>query len=76
MDHWNKLGIKEDFIQWMHNIQDDKTLGDNYLTINKLSDITKLKQKQFLNGLKTLVIPCLLMIMHIIIQKPTSKYHN
>ena len=40
-DHWNKLGIKDDFIQWMRNIQDEKTLGDNYLTINKLSDITK-----------------------------------
>lgn len=41
VDHWNKLGIKEDFIQWMHDIQDETTLGDNYLTINKLSDVTK-----------------------------------
>mgnify|MGYP001228813796 FL=1 len=43
MDHWNKLSITEDFLQWMNNIQDDKTLGDNYLTINKLSDITNYK---------------------------------
>lgn len=41
VDHWNKLGIKEDFIQWMNNIQDEKTLGNNYLTINKLLDMTK-----------------------------------
>jgi hypothetical protein len=43
VDHWNKLGITEDFLQWMHNIEDEKTLGDNYLTIKRLSDITKEK---------------------------------
>ena len=37
----NKLGIKDDFKNWLNNIQDEKTLGDNYLTINKLSDITR-----------------------------------
>ena len=36
VDHWNKLGIADDFIQWINNIQDEKTLGENYLTINKV----------------------------------------
>ena len=36
IDHWNKLGIADDFKNWLNNIEDEKTLGKNYLTINKL----------------------------------------
>ena len=39
IDHWNKLGIAEDFKDWLNNIEDEKTLGNNYLTINKLLSI-------------------------------------
>ncbi len=41
IDHWNKLGISDDFKDWMNNIEDEKTLGDNYLTINKLLSTTQ-----------------------------------
>ena len=41
IDHWNKLGIAEDFKDWLNNIEDEKTLGNNYLTINKLLSTTK-----------------------------------
>ena len=36
IDHWNKLGISDDFKDWMNNIEHEKTLGNNYLTIDKL----------------------------------------
>lgn len=36
IDHWNKLGIADDFKNWLNSIEDEKTLGNNYLTINKL----------------------------------------
>ena len=41
IDHWNKLGIAEDFKDWLNDIEDEKTLGNNYLTINKLLSATK-----------------------------------
>jgi len=36
IDHWNKLGLADDFKNWLNNIEDEKTLGKDYLTINKL----------------------------------------
>ena len=57
IDHWNKLGIADDFKEWMNSIEDEKTLGDNYLTINKLLSIKK--EKTIFDWLKNTCKPLL-----------------
>jgi hypothetical protein len=61
IDHWNKLGIADDFKNWLNNIEDEKTLGNNYLTINKL--LTEKQELTVFDWLKK-------------ISNPLSSYDN
>ena len=41
LDHWNKLNISTEFINWMNDIENENTFGNNYLSINKLLSVKK-----------------------------------